>query len=93
MIIDKDGLRSITENCMAGPKALCVFEYIYFSRPDSVVAGSSVHTARRRAGAMLALQHPVAADVVIGVPDSGIDAALGYAAQSLYPLWHRLYQK
>jgi amidophosphoribosyltransferase len=85
VVIDKDGLRSITENCMTGPKSLCIFEYIYFSRPDSVLEGSSVHTARRRAGAMLALQHPVAADVVIGVPDSGIDAALGYAAQSGIP--------
>lgn len=85
VIIDKDGLRSITENCLPCPKSLCVFEYIYFSRPDSVIEGSSVHMARRRAGAMLALQHPVTADVVIGVPDSGIDAALGYAAQSGIP--------
>lgn len=65
--------------------SLCVFEFIYFARPDSVVDGSSVHVARLRAGAFLALDHPVQADVVIGVPDSGIDAAIGYARQSGIP--------
>ena len=64
---------------------MCVFEFIYFARPDSVIDGSSVHIARQRAGAFLALQHPVQADVVIGVPDSGLDAALGYAKQSGIP--------
>ena len=54
-------------------------------RPDSVIDGSSVHVARQRAGAFLALEHPVQADVVIGVPDSGLDAALGYARQSGIP--------
>ena len=63
----------------------CVFEYIYFARPDSEIDGSSVNTARQRAGAFLALEHPVQADVVIGVPDSGIDAAIGYARQSGIP--------
>ena len=67
------------------PCSLCVFEYIYFARPDSVIEGCSVHTARMRAGAFLALEHPVQADVVIGVPDSGIDAAIGYAKQSGIP--------
>ena len=85
VIIDESGVRSITENCPAGKKALCVFEYIYFSRPDSVIEGSPVHTARMRAGSMLALQHPVHADVVIGVPDSGMYAALGYSIQSGIP--------
>src|SRR5699024_5512894 len=66
-------------------KASCVFEYIYFARPDSGIDGSSVHVARVRAGAFLALEHPVQADVVIGVPDSGLDAALGYARQSGIP--------
>ncbi len=65
--------------------SLCVFEFIYFARPDSVVDGSSVHTARLRAGSFLALEHPVQADVVVGVPDSGIDAAIGYARQSGIP--------
>ena len=65
--------------------AHCVFEYIYFSRPDSVLDGVSVHRARVRAGEFLAQAHPVEADVVIGVPDSGLDAALGYAAKSGIP--------
>ena len=77
--------RSIRDNCNDEKKSLCVFEFIYFARPDSVVDGSSVHIARKRAGAFLALEHPVAADVVIGVPDSGIDAAIGYSAQSGIP--------
>ena len=67
------------------PAALCVFELIYFARPDSVIDGTSVQAARLRAGALLAIDHPVAADVVIGVPDSGIDAALGFARQSGIP--------
>ena len=62
-----------------------MFEYIYFARPDSVIEGCCVHTARMRAGAFLALEHPVQADVVIGVPDSGIDAAIGYSKQSGIP--------
>lgn len=66
-------------------KSLCVFEFIYFARPDSIIDGSSVHNARQRAGAFLALESPVQADIVIGVPDSGIEAALGYARQSGIP--------
>ena len=58
---------------------------------DSVVDGASVHRARRRAGAFLALEHPVQADVVIGVPDSGLDAALGYSQQSGIPYGCLLY--
>lgn len=65
--------------------SLCVFEFIYFARPDSVVDGASVYQARLRAGAYLALEHPVDADIVVGVPDSGIDAALGFARQSGIP--------
>ncbi|MGI6315918.1 MAG: amidophosphoribosyltransferase [Christensenellales bacterium] len=85
VVADGRGLRSLHYRGGTCPKSLCVFEFIYFARPDSVVEGSSVHTARKRAGAFLALQHPVQADVVIGVPDSGIDAALGYAQQSGIP--------
>ena len=82
--ISDAGLESDTSHC--GHKgATCVFEFIYFARPDSVLDGSCVHTARQRAGAFLALEHPVQADVVIGVPDSGLDAALGYARQSGIP--------
>ena len=84
VVIDEEGVHSIAHAC--GQKTgLCVFEYVYFARPDSVVDGASVHRARRRAGAFLALEHPVQADVVIGAPDSGLDAALGYAQQSGIP--------
>lgn len=85
VVFDKNGVRSIEDHCGKAPSCLCVFEYIYFARPDSVMDGCSVHTARQRAGAFLALEHPVQADVVIGVPDSGLDAALGYAKQSGIP--------
>lgn len=85
VIFDKDGVRSIEDHCDKEEGAMCVFEYIYFARPDSVIDGCSVHTARMRAGAFLALEHPVQADVVIGVPDSGLDAAVGYAKQSGIP--------
>ena len=84
VIIGTDGVRSIETHC--GNKGnICVFEYIYFARPDSVIEGSSVQHARMRAGAFLAKEHPVEADIVIGVPDSGLDAALGYAYESGIP--------
>ncbi len=85
VVADSGGVRSDTGHCGRSPRHLCVFEFIYFARPDSVIDGSSVHTARQRAGAFLALEHPVQADVVVGVPDSGLDAALGYARQSGIP--------
>ncbi len=85
IIFDKNGVHSITDHCDKKTPNLCVFEYIYFARPDSVIEGSSVHEARVRAGSFLALEHPVQADVVIGVPDSGLDAAIGYAKQSGIP--------
>ena len=85
VIVDKKGMRSDDSHVGKCPKALCVFEYIYFARPDSVVDGSSVHMARQRAGSFLALEHPCNADVVIGVPDSGLDAAIGYAKTSGIP--------
>ena len=66
-------------------RSLCVFEYIYFARPDSIIEGVPVHQSRLRAGHFLAKENPVAADVVIGVPDSGIDAALGYSQESGIP--------
>ena len=80
----EDGqLRTVQEPVSKGH--LCIFEYIYFARPDSVLCGQSVHEARRRAGRLLAKEHPVEADVVIGVPDSGLDAAMGYAERSGIP--------
>ncbi len=85
LIFDRKGVRSIRDHCGRQPQSLCVFEYIYFARPDSVIDGCQVHTARMRAGAFLALEHPVQADVVIGVPDSGLDAAVGYSRQSGIP--------
>lgn len=84
VVVTKDGIRSIQHYDGQGG-GLCVFEYIYFARPDSVVEGSCVHQARRRAGMFLAKEHPVEADVVIGVPDSGLDAALGYSEESGIP--------
>lgn len=80
-----DGIKSDTWHCGRVPKSLCVFEFVYFERPDSVVDGSAVSLARQKAGAFLAAEHPVDADVVIGVPDSGLDAALGYAQASGIP--------
>ena len=85
VVADKNGVRSDTSHCGKAEKRLCVFEFIYFARPDSVIDGSSVHIARQRAGAFLALEHPVQADIVIGVPDTGLDAAMGYARQSGIP--------
>lgn len=67
------------------PSSVCVFEYIYFARPDSIMDGASVALARQEAGRYLSLEHPVEADVVIGVPDSGISAAIGYAKASGIP--------
>ena len=84
LIFRKDGPVSDRRLC-GGKNNICVFEYIYFARPDSVVEGTSVHHARLQAGHFLAQESPVDADVVIGVPDSGIDAALGYAQESGIP--------
>ena len=85
VVFTKEGIRSITDHCDKNPERLCVFEYLYTARPDSVIADCSVHLARKRAGAYLAKAHPVEADVVIGAPDSGIDAAIGYAEESGIP--------
>lgn len=88
VIIDDEGLRSIDTHChlhKTGKSSICVFEYVYFARPDSVVEGASVQEARVQAGRFLAQSHPVEADVVVGVPDSGLDAALGYSQISGIP--------
>lgn len=82
--IDMNGVHSNKTHCTKKGN-LCVFEYIYFARPDSVIDGASVEHARMRAGAFLAKESPVDADIVIGVPDSGLDAALGYANESGIP--------
>lgn len=84
VVVSETGVQSIDTHC--GQKSgMCVFEYVYFARPDSVIEGASVHEARKRAGAFLAQEYPIDADVVIGVPDSGLDAAQGYAQQSGVP--------
>lgn len=85
IVFEKSGMRSIRDHCGKVDPTFCVFEYIYFSRPDSIIDGSSVHEARLRAGAFLAQEHPVDADIVVGVPDSGLDAAVGYSRASGIP--------
>ena len=85
LVFKKDGVQSVKENCGKKPERLCVFEYLYTARPDSVIEDCSVHLARKRAGAFLARTCGVEADVVIGAPDSGIDAAIGYAEESGIP--------
>jgi len=84
VIIDKDGLTSFKPFPEAR-QSCCVFEYIYFSRPDSYVFGENVDYLRKLMGAKLAQEHPVEADLVVPVPDSGIPAALGYAEASGIP--------
>lgn len=85
VMVDENGLHSDRSHCGRSRRSLCVFEYIYFARPDSVLDGKSVCLARQRAGEFLAQEHPVEADVVVGVPDSGLDAAIGYARASGIP--------
>ncbi len=85
LVFSDEGIHSIEDHCNKAKPSMCVFEYIYFARSDSIIDGCSVHDARVRAGAFLALEHPVQADVVIGVPDSGLDAAIGYSRQSGIP--------
>ena len=84
VIIENDQIRSIQYSEKTQQRG-CSFEYIYFARPDSEIDGISVHEARLKMGARLYKEHPVEADLVIGVPDSGIDAALGYARESGIP--------
>ena len=84
--IDKDGIKSDTSMCLPKAKeARCVFEYIYFARPDSNFDGVSVYHSRIMAGRFLAMDSPVEADVVVGVPESGNAAAMGYAMESGIP--------
>ncbi len=84
VVVEDGNIRSIDSGIKRGMKK-CVFEYIYFARPDSVIDGVSVHAARIAAGRALAQEHPVEADIVIGVPDSGLDAALGYSMEAGIP--------
>ena len=84
VVVDPQGIRYIDAKTDLN-KSLCIFEYIYFARTDSVIDGVSVYEARKESGRLLAKQHPVDADIVIGVPESGIDAAIGYSEESGIP--------
>lgn len=84
VIINKEGLKSIKLNDRTTKQA-CIFEYVYFARPDSVIDGISVEEARLAMGATLARENKIAADVVMGVPDSGLGAAIGYSKESGIP--------
>ncbi len=85
VVINKSGFRSATWTGSQGRRALCVFELIYFSRPDSILDNKLVHSVRQELGAQLAREHPVDADIVIGIPDSSTAAAVGYARESGIP--------
>jgi amidophosphoribosyltransferase len=84
VVIDDEGLRSVRPFAKV-PRRFCIFEYIYFARPDSNVEGSNVYEVRKRIGAELARENGVEADLVVPVPDSGVPAAIGYAEESGIP--------
>jgi amidophosphoribosyltransferase len=81
LVIDKNGLHSFFP-FEEKPKSVCAFEHVYFSRPDSTIFGRSVNESRHKMGKRLAIEHPAEADLIVPVPDSGVAAAIGYAAQS-----------
>ena len=81
LVIDKDGLHS-SFPFEQKPVSVCTFEHVYFSRPDSIIFGKSVNESRHKMGKQLAIEHPIEADLVVPVPDSGVAAAIGYARQS-----------
>ena len=85
IVANTEGIRSIKPEFKEKKKSLCIFEYIYFARSDSFIDGVSVYETRKQAGRILAREFPVEADMVIGVPESGIDAAVGYAEESGIP--------
>lgn len=85
LVFSNGTMVSRREHCGKTEKKTCIFEYIYFARPDSEIDGISVHEARKKAGEILAREYPAEADIVIGVPDSGLDAALGFSEFSGIP--------
>ena len=87
IFISKDGLKSVRpKELQAKRYAHCTFEHVYFARPDSVVFGETVHLVRQKLGQQLAKEHPIRADFVVPVPDSGFSAAMGYSKGSGIPL-------
>jgi amidophosphoribosyltransferase len=84
IVVSEDGIESIKPFPTRAARP-CIFEYVYFARPDSIVGGRAIYSVRKRMGAELALEAPVDGDVVIPVPDSGVPAALGYAQQAGIP--------
>ena len=86
IVVVQDGkISTIRTHVGKKPHTMCIFEYLYFARPDSIIEGQSAHDSRMLAGKYLAQEFPVEADVVIGVPDSGLSAAMGYAKESGIP--------
>lgn len=85
IVFGRDGVVSRREHCKTRPRRSCIFEHIYFARSDSTIDGVPVQAARMQAGRILAEEHPADADVVVGVPDSGLDAALGFSRLSGIP--------
>lgn len=85
VVVCEGKVKSIKTYVGTKPHTMCIFEYLYFARPDSVIEGQSAHDSRMLAGKYLAKEHPADADVVIGVPDSGISAAMGFALESGIP--------
>lgn len=85
IMIDESGFHSYPPENHTGERALCIFEFIYFARPDSMIAGRRLYPARMAMGGALSREHPVEADIVIGVPDSATAAAVGYSQASGIP--------
>src|SRR5205807_4144212 len=81
IVVDERGLHS-SHPLLPQQHSMCIFEHVYFARPDSVIYGKSVNESRHKMGKRLAIEHPAEADIVVPVPDSGVAAAIGYAAQS-----------
>ncbi|MCL2397124.1 MAG: amidophosphoribosyltransferase [Defluviitaleaceae bacterium] len=85
IVVENGQMKEFTGHCGISPGRLCIFEYIYFARPDSIIHGQLVNDSRRIAGRLLAKKHPVDADIVFGLPDSGVPSAMGFAEESGLP--------
>ncbi|MEI8349760.1 MAG: amidophosphoribosyltransferase [Candidatus Omnitrophota bacterium] len=85
-VIDKKGITSYMYASKQAKHGFCAFEHVYFARPDSIIFGETVHLVREKLGRQLAREHPVKADIIVGVPDSGTSAALGFSKESGIPL-------